>query len=124
MAYISEQTSDELRAHMCKLKKMPGWHEPLADRLFKEIEAQDAEIERLQELLSDTRASIENERAAHQVCAEMRNQAEAERDRLKSAMRINAIIWNPRLSHDEINSEIERIMRGVLPVGQLTQDKK
>jgi hypothetical protein len=39
-------------------------------------------------------------------------------------MRINAIIWNPRLSHDEINSEIERIMRGVLPVGQLTQDDK
>jgi hypothetical protein len=70
------------------------------------------EIKRLQELLSDTQALIENERAAHQVSVEMRNQAEAERDRLKSAMRINAIIWNPRLSYDEINSEIERIMRG------------
>ncbi len=47
MTYVSEQSSQELRAHMRRLKNMNGWHEPLADRLFKEVTEQDAEIERL-----------------------------------------------------------------------------
>lgn len=47
MTYVTEQTPKELRQHMRQLQKMPGWHAPLDDRLFKEIEAQDAEIERL-----------------------------------------------------------------------------
>lgn len=44
MTYVSEQTSAELRAHMRCLTKMRGWHEPLADRLWKEIQALDAEV--------------------------------------------------------------------------------
>ncbi len=47
MTYVTDQTSQELRIHMRRLQKMPGWHEPLADRLYKEILDQEAEIERL-----------------------------------------------------------------------------
>lgn len=47
MTYVEQQTPAELRAHMTRLKKMPGWHEPLADRLFREVQDQDAEIARL-----------------------------------------------------------------------------
>lgn len=38
MTYVREQTSAELAAHMRSLKKMPGWFEPLADRLWQEVE--------------------------------------------------------------------------------------
>lgn len=51
MTYVTEQTSAELRAHMRRIQKIPGWHDPLADRLFKEVEAQDAEIARLKAAL-------------------------------------------------------------------------
>lgn len=44
MTYVTEQTSAELRAHMRRLQAIPGWHNPLDDRLFKEIQALDAEI--------------------------------------------------------------------------------
>tara|TARA_R110000782_G_C14583868_1_gene388860 strand:+ start:118 stop:453 length:336 start_codon:yes stop_codon:yes gene_type:complete len=37
MTYVTEQTSQELRVHMRKLIAMKGWHEPLSDRLYKEI---------------------------------------------------------------------------------------
>lgn len=49
MTYVTEQTSAELRAHMRRLKKMAGWHEPLADRLFAEVLALDAEVKALRE---------------------------------------------------------------------------
>lgn len=51
MTYVTEQTSAELRRHMTSLKKMPGWHDPLSDRLFKEVQAMDVEIERLRAAL-------------------------------------------------------------------------
>ncbi len=38
MTYVTDQTSAELCAHMRKLKAMRGWHEPLADRLWKEVQ--------------------------------------------------------------------------------------
>lgn len=47
MTYVTEQTGAELRAHMRRLQKMPGWHNPLDDRLFQEVLALDAEIEAL-----------------------------------------------------------------------------
>jgi hypothetical protein len=62
MTYVSGQTSAELREHMRRLKKMHGWHEPLADRLFREIERQDAEIDRLRAALIG-----ERERCARHV---------------------------------------------------------
>lgn len=47
MTYVTEQTSAELRQHMKRLKAMRGWGDPLADRLWKEIQEQDERIERL-----------------------------------------------------------------------------
>lgn len=47
MTYVTDQTSVELRAHMRRLKAMAGWHEPLADRLFKEVLDLDAEVNAL-----------------------------------------------------------------------------
>lgn len=47
MTYVSDQTPQELREHMRSLKKMRGWHDPLADRLFREVEALDAEVKQL-----------------------------------------------------------------------------
>lgn len=72
MTYVTEQTSAELRAHMRRLKAMAGWHEPLADRLFKEIVAQDEEIADLKAALAkatpalfdDDNAALMNERDA------------------------------------------------------------
>ena len=51
MTYVTEQTSAELRAHMRRLQAIPGWHNPLDDRLFKEIQALDAEIAALRSTL-------------------------------------------------------------------------
>lgn len=47
MTYVSDQTSAELRAHMRSLTSTPGWREPLADRLWKEIQALDAQVKQL-----------------------------------------------------------------------------
>ena len=55
MTYVTEQTSAELRAHMKRLVAMPGWHEPLADRLYKEVQALD---ERNAELLDALRLAV------------------------------------------------------------------
>ena len=52
MTYVSDQTSHELRAHMKRLQVMPGWYDPLADRLHKEVMDQAAELERLKEALN------------------------------------------------------------------------
>lgn len=49
MTYVTEQTSQELRAHMRRLKAMTGWHEPLADRLYKEILELDDAVSKLRE---------------------------------------------------------------------------
>lgn len=47
MTYVSVQTSEELRAHMRKITTMRGWYEPLADRLWKEIQELDKKVEEL-----------------------------------------------------------------------------
>lgn len=44
MTYVREQSPAELRAHMKWLQKMPGWREPLADRLYQEIQDLDRQI--------------------------------------------------------------------------------
>lgn len=43
MTYVRQQTSEELAAHMRYLQGLPGWHDPLADRLWQEVEALRAE---------------------------------------------------------------------------------
>ena len=62
MTYVTEQTSEELRAHMRRLQAMPGWHNPLDDRLWKEVQTLEAErdqlraeVERLRKPLTDER---------------------------------------------------------------------
>lgn len=44
MTYVREQTSEELAAHMRSLQRMAGWFQPLADRLWREVEALQATI--------------------------------------------------------------------------------
>ena len=75
MTYVSEQTSEELAAHIRHLQAMPGWHDPLADRLWREVEA-------LRTQLSE-QASISNDLAkeasdANEQIIELRK----ERDKL------------------------------------------
>lgn len=41
MTYVRDMTPTELRQHMDRLKKTPGWHEPLADSLYAEIKRLD-----------------------------------------------------------------------------------
>lgn len=47
MTYVAEQTSAELRAHMEWLTSKYGWYEPLADRLWKEVQALDLALSTL-----------------------------------------------------------------------------
>lgn len=44
MTYVRDMKSVELIEHMRKLQKMPGWSDPLADSLFRELE--DLELRR------------------------------------------------------------------------------
>lgn len=44
MTYVRDMKSAELMAHMRKLQAMPGWSDPLADSLFRELE--DTELRR------------------------------------------------------------------------------
>lgn len=48
MTYVRQQTSEELAAHIRYLHGLPGWHDPLADRLWQEVEALRAENSGLQ----------------------------------------------------------------------------
>lgn len=40
--YVSDMNPAELRAHMRRLKAMSGWHDPLSDALYAEIQRMDA----------------------------------------------------------------------------------
>ncbi|MBA5956263.1 hypothetical protein GIB64_02370 [Pseudomonas lactis] len=73
MTYVREQTSAELAAHMHSLKKMAGWFDPLADRLWQEVEALKAENERLHNL--PTRNVLIRDR---EKLIEQRNELKAE----------------------------------------------
>lgn len=47
MIYLRDASSEALAAHMRSLKKMAVWHDPLADRLWREVEELKAENEDL-----------------------------------------------------------------------------
>ena len=64
MTYVTDMNSEELRAHIDMLQKLPGWHEPFADRLIKEIREQDKKIANLEKRVSD--AGWESERLARE----------------------------------------------------------
>jgi uncharacterized protein YceH (UPF0502 family) len=59
MTYVTEQTSDELRAHMRRIKQMPDWHDPLADRLWREVEEQSARIASLEQEVARLRKNLD-----------------------------------------------------------------
>lgn len=46
MTYVREQSSEELAAHMRSLQRMASWFDPLADRLWQEVEKLKAEVAR------------------------------------------------------------------------------
>lgn len=84
MTYVREQTSAELAAHMRSLKKMAGWFDPLADRLWQEVEAlkaeNDAARKDLQNLRSDNAQLTYALKQQEQSYLVLR----ADRDRLKA----------------------------------------
>ena len=53
MTYVTEQTPNELRAHMLRLKAMACWHHPLVDRLYEEIIKMDNEILQLRTTIAE-----------------------------------------------------------------------
>ncbi|EXF96261.1 hypothetical protein HK44_020290 [Pseudomonas fluorescens HK44] len=59
MTYVREQSSDELAAHMRSLQRMAGWFDPLADRLWQEVEKLKAEVARSTEREIHQLAEIE-----------------------------------------------------------------
>lgn len=70
MTYVREQSSTELAVHMRSLQKMPGWHDPLADRLWQEVEALKAEVaglrtgyEAYEQVNAELKAEVEGLRA-------------------------------------------------------------
>ncbi|WP_322083960.1 hypothetical protein [Burkholderia sp. BCC1972] len=45
MTYVRDQTPEELRAHMKRLQAMSGWHDPLADRLYEEVQKLERDVQ-------------------------------------------------------------------------------
>lgn len=52
MTYVTDQSPAELRAHMRSLKRIPGWSDPLCDRLWREIQDLDKANDQLREQVS------------------------------------------------------------------------
>ncbi|HGL4258443.1 TPA: hypothetical protein ACKE3D_002123 [Burkholderia dolosa] len=59
MTYVREQTSAELEAHMRRLQAMPGWHDPLADRLWQEVQQQAARITELEAQIATVAPAVD-----------------------------------------------------------------
>jgi len=55
MTYVRDQSSSELAAHMRSLQRMAGWFEPLADRLWQEVEALQATIAQQAQMIEHLR---------------------------------------------------------------------
>lgn len=58
MTYVREHTSEELAAHMRSLQRMAGWFEPLADRLWQEVEALQATIANQAQMIEHLRGGL------------------------------------------------------------------
>lgn len=114
MTYVREQTSTELAAHVRSLKKMAGWFDPLADRLWQEVEVlkaeNDAARKDLQNLRSDNAQltyALKQQEQSYLVLRGERDQLRAEVAGLKTGYqayeRVNA----------ELKAEVE-VFRGLL----------
>lgn len=60
MPYVTDMNAQQIRAHMKKLQAMPGWHERLADRLYKEVLDRDARIVWLKQWLEEENRQLKN----------------------------------------------------------------
>jgi DNA repair exonuclease SbcCD ATPase subunit len=106
MTYVREQSSTELAVHMRSLQKMPGWHDPLADRLWQEVEALKAEVAGL-------RTGYE---AYERVNAELKAENEALR---QSVADHKACIASDNELFREANLECNRYRSVIVAVGEL-----
>ena len=55
--YVRDMNPQELRAHMRRLQAMRGWHDPLADSMYAEIQRLDSAIRDLKQG-SSSRAQV------------------------------------------------------------------
>ena len=78
MTYVTDQTSAEIRAHMRMLKALPGWNDPLSDRLFKEIQALDAQRKELLGDLREAAATLRRYEVLHRAKGTAESDAKAE----------------------------------------------
>ena len=92
MTYVRQQTSEELAAHMRYLQGLPGWHDPLADRLWQEVEALRAEVAGL-------RTGYE---AYERVNAELKAENEALRGAGAGALRFVAFAFDEGVEGAEL----------------------
>ena len=103
MTYVRQQTSEELAAHMRYLQGLPGWHDPLADRLWQEVEALRAEVAGL-------KTGYE---AYEQVNAELKAEVEGLRKDSESYRLLSFCHGQGTLelvrSHHELCAEIRRL---------------
>lgn len=99
MTYVREQTSAELAAHMRRLQAMPGWFDPLADRLWQEV----------QSLQRDNAALMEDAAAQIQIAREATERAEGlEKPTLEMIQAGLAVRW-PALYRDCLYGEHDGI---------------
>jgi len=81
--YVRDMNPQELRAHMRRLQAMPGWHDPLADSMYAEIQRLDlamrdahlAGMERAAEIADEMQTEwITREECASAIRAEIKEQ--------------------------------------------------
>lgn len=99
MTYVADQTSAELRAHMQGLMSLAAWNDPLAARLWKEIQELDEQINECSEYLEDAESPADcierkhyNEHRLMKRHADLmieRDQLAAQNERLRMQLKDN-----------------------------------
>ena len=104
MTYVREQSSTELAVHMRSLQKMPGWHDPLADRLWQEVEALKAEVAGLRtgyEAYERVKAELKAENERLERNRDMwKGQVERQAEEL-TALREEVTVWKDTVKFNE-----------------------
>ena len=81
--------------------------------LLDRAEKAEASLARLTEVARRIDACEDAEAwETHVAFQDLRAALKAERERFRAAFRINALRWKPDLSHEEIDSELDRIALG------------
>ncbi|WP_338568765.1 hypothetical protein V6L78_19845 [Pseudomonas canadensis] len=98
MTYVRQQTSEELAAHMRYLQGLPGWHDPLADRLWQEVEALRAEVAGL--------------KTGYEAYERVNAELKAENEALRNALRPLLANWDDLKPGESINVDAARAALG------------